>query len=624
MANVSLPYIFSDNMVLQRNAEIPIWGFASPKEKITIHFQKQTKTTVADENGNWRVLLNKEKEGGPFILKINGNNKIIFKNILIGDVWLCSGQSNMEWNLASADGYKDELNQKEFPLIRHVKIQKKINSLPQQNTSETHWDIANKSTIGDFSAVSYFFAKKMYHERKVPIGIINSSWGGTVIETWIPKTAFEKSDYFKEMIAKMPQVNIETLEQKNIESKTNFIENLLHSKISDFSSQNFLSNDYDDSSLVDLYVPKAWEEQGYEGLDGIAWIRKTIELTDEDIKNNVTLYLGKIDDEDNTYFNGKEIGSMKQWSDDRIYNIPKDLLKKGKNVIVVRIKDNGSGGGLWSNPEEIKLVTPQRNISLSGNWKVAVDKIYTSISQNEFPSLIYNAMIHPIESTKVSGILWYQGESNESRAYEYNKSFPLLINSWREKFGKTTPFYFVQLATYDTPGNSNDGCNWAELREAQTNALKLENTGMVVTTDIGNPKDIHPRNKKTVGERLTNLALKNNLKSPVFNDFSIEGNKIIITFNTKDVIISKDGKPLTGFEISGTDQKFYPAKAEIKDNKVIVTSSDVPNPVAARYGWKGDDSENNLFTEKGLPISPFRTDNFKTITKDKKFQITLK
>lgn len=233
-------------------------------------------------------------------------------------------------------------------------------------------------------------------------------------------------------------------------------------------------------------------------------------------------------------------------------------------------------------------------------------------------------MIHPIESTKVSGILWYQGESNESRAYEYNKSFPLLINSWREKFGKTTPFYFVQLATYDTPGNSNDGCNWAELREAQTNALKLENTGMVVTTDIGNPKDIHPRNKKTVGERLTNLALKNNLKSPVFNDFSIEGNKIIITFNTKDVIISKDGKPLTGFEISGTDQKFYPAKAEIKDNKVIVTSSDVPNPVAARYGWKGDDSENNLFTEKGLPISPFRTDNFKTITKDKKFQINLK
>lgn len=624
MANVSLPYIFSDNMVLQRNAEIPIWGFASPKEKITIHFKKQTKTTVADENGNWRVLLNKEKEGGPFILKINGNNKIIFKNILIGDVWLCSGQSNMEWNLASADGYKDELNQKEFPLIRHVKIQKKINSLPQQNTSETHWDIANKSTIGDFSAVSYFFAKKMYHERKVPIGIINSSWGGTVIETWIPKTAFEKSDYFKEMIAKMPQVNIKTLEQKNIESKTNFIENLLHSKISDFSSQNFLSNDYDDSSLVDLYVPKAWEEQGYEGLDGIAWIRKTIELTDEDIKNNVTLYLGKIDDEDNTYFNGKEIGSMKQWSDDRIYNIPKDLLKKGKNVIVVRIKDNGSGGGLWSNPEEIKLVTPQRNISLSGNWKFAVEKIYTSINQNEFPSLIYNAMIHPIESTKVSGILWYQGESNESRAYEYNKSFPLLINSWREKFGKTTPFYFVQLATYDTPGNSNDGCNWAELREAQTNALKLENTGMVVTTDIGNPKDIHPRNKKTVGERLTNLALKNNLKSPVFNDFSIEGNKIIITFNTKDVIISKDGKPLTGFEISGTDQKFYPAKAEIKDNKVIVTSSDVPNPVAARYGWKGDDSENNLFTEKGLPISPFRTDNFKTITKDKKFQINLK
>ena len=624
MANVSLPYIFSDNMVLQRNSKIPVWGFASPHEKVSVSFKNQTKSTVADQNGNWKVNLDQEKEGGPFTLTIKGNNEIVFKNVLVGDVWLCSGQSNMEWALSSSEGYKEELNQKEFPLIRHIKIERKINSLPQNNLAKTEWNVANASTIGDFSAVAYFFAKKMYHERQVPIGIINSSWGGTVIEAWIPKNAFEQSPYFKEMIANMPQIDIESLQQKNFEAKTAFFEKKLNAKIADFNQEQFLSADYNASALKDLYVPKAWEQQGFEGLDGVAWVRKTIVLSDEDLAGNAVLYLGKIDDEDLTYFNGKLVGQMKQWSDDRIYTIPKEILKKGENIIAVKVNDTGGGGGLWNNDDEVKLVTAQKSIPLAGNWKFAVEKIYAAINQNEFPSLIYNAMIHPIEDFRISGMLWYQGESNAERAYEYNQSFPLLINSWRQKFGENLPFYFVQLATFNTKGDSNEGCDWCEVRDAQLNTTKMKNTGMVVTTDVGNPNDIHPRNKKTVGERLANLALNNGLKSPIYQKSTVKGNKITISFNTKEKLISKNNEILKGFEIAGNDQKFYPAKAEIKKNKIVVTCEKVSNPVAVRYGWKGDDSEINLFTEKGLPVAPFRTDSFKLSTENKKYQFELK
>src|SRR5690606_6132485 len=243
---------------------------------------------------------------------------------------------------------------------------------------------------------------------------------------------------------------------------------------------------------------------------------------------------------------------------ERVYTVPQNLLKVGENIIVVKITDNGSGGGIWGEPEKLKLVTAKSSIPLTGNWKITVEKIFNRINENEFPSLAYNAMIAPLVPFKIKGFLWYQGESNEDRAVEYNKSFPLLINSWREKFGKDLPFYFVQLATFETPGkNSNEGSSWAELREAQTNTLKLKNTGMVVTTDIGNPNDIHPSNKKSVGERLADLALKNGNISPVFNDFKIQKNKISVGFKPAVKLKTSDhSEYVKGFEIAGDDHIF--------------------------------------------------------------------
>ena len=619
-AQISLPYSFSDNMVLQRGQKLPVWGFSSPNETIKVAFKKQLKETKANEKGEWMVYLNQEKAGGPYLLTVSGKNKITFKNVLIGDVWLASGQSNMEWNLAATEGYDNELNQTKFPLIRHIKINKKINSLPQNNVTETHWDVANKQTIGDFSAVAYHFAKKMYQEKGVPVGIINSSWGGTVIESWIPREAFEQSPYFKEMISKMPKVDIEQLEQNNIAEKTILMESLTQEKISDFSANNFLT-ETSTSPKAEINVPQAWEEQGYKSLDGIIWVKKTIVLAENDVKKDATLYLGKIDDADTTFFNGKEVGGMKQWSDERIYTISKEFLKVGENTIAIKITDTGGGGGLWDNSEDIKLVTSDRTLPLKGKWKFGIEKIFSAINQNEFPSLIYNSMIYPFIKTRISGVVWYQGESNVERAEEYEKTFPLLINSWREKFGKNLPFYFVQLATFNNDGNSNEGCPWAELRDAQTQALSLKNTGMAVTTDVGNPTDIHPRNKKPVGERLANLALKNGIYSPVLKSYTVKGDKIEVTLTGKSMLIAKDQQSLRGFEIAGKDQVFYPATASIVNNKLVVTSDKVSNPTAVRYGWKADNSELNLFTKELLPVSPFRTDNFKLKTKGVQFSL---
>jgi len=625
MANISVPYIFSDNMVLQRNQPIVIWGKGDANEKVFIQFKDQKNYTTTNTEGTWKITLKPEKEGGPFQMKITGKNEIILKNILIGDVWLCSGQSNMEWLLKYSEGYEDELKQQNFPEIRHIKVPKNMTSFPQDNILPTDWKTANPENIGDFSGIAYYFAKKIYAETKVPIGLLNSTWGGTVVEAWIPGDAFLQDPYFTAAISKFPRVNIEELKSINLKNKTLSVEKIQKTRISEFNSDNFLKNDFDDSKLADLYQPKAWESQGMEGLDGIVWIRKTIELSEADIQHDARLFLGKIDDEDHTFFNGIQIGTMNSYDKERIYTIPKNLLKKGKNVIVVKITDNGGGGGLWSNDGNVKLETSGKTISLEGSWKFSVEKIFDQVNPNDFPSMIYNAMIHPVENFKTAGIIWYQGESNADRAFEYNRSFPLLIESWRKRMEKNLPFYFVQLSTFKTQGNnSNEGSSWAELRESQTNTLKLDNTGMVVTTDIGNPGDIHPRNKKVVGERLANLALQNGMISPVYKDFKIEKNTIVVGFSPSEKLISKNNEDLKGFEIAGKDKIFYPAKAEIAGNTVRIYSENVAEPIAARYGWKGDDSEINLFTEKGLPVSPFRTDDFKTITKDVKYQLNFK
>lgn len=631
-AQVKLPKIFADNMVLQRNTLIPVWGTANANEKIEVHFGKQIKKTKANKYGKWIVHLDNEIAGGPYSLVIKGKNSIEFKNILVGDVWLCTGQSNMEWSVAQSNDFRNEAASANYPMIRHIKIDKEINTLPQNNlNSSKSWQVCDSSTVGGFSAAGYFFAKNIYNELKIPIGLINASWGGTNIETWISREGFENSEEFEEMIAGMPKVSLDSLSKLKVQGFDKRIEELQGAKINAVIASSFKIVEYDDSNWPELNQPGLWELQSLGEFDGVVWLRKSIVLSADEAKKDAILELSTIDDDDITYVNGSKIGNTNQWDAFRKYLIPKGILQQGENVIAIRVTDNGGGGGIYGNPEDLKLRIGTSFIPLNGQWKFQVEAIKRTVNQNNFPSLAYNAMINPLIPYAFKGVLWYQGESNAGRAYQYRKAFPLLINDWRQKWNQGDfPFYFVQLASFFAEGNSNEGCAWAELQEAQTMTLSLPNTGMVVTTDlVSNPKDIHPTNKQDVGKRLAALALNNVYEKPmvcsgpIYKSMEIKGNQVIVSFDDIGSGLYTPDKYgyIKGFEIAGKDYIFHYAKAFIKNNKVILSCDEVPNPIAVHFSWVGDASESNLFNKEGFPAVPFRTDDWKTITKGEKYII---
>ena len=629
-AKVTLPHIFSDNLVLQRETAIPVWGWANAGEKITVLFNKQTISAIANAKGKWSLKLKSEKAGGPFELIVKGENTIDIKNVLVGEVWLCTGQSNMEWTVGQSINAEQELAAADNPFIRHIKISKTINTIPQNDFDDGTWQISSPANTKDFTGIGYFFARNLYRELKVPIGLINASWGGTNIETWISREGFESSDEFREMISHYPRVDLAELGRKKINGKLEQVEKLQRVKVSDFNSDAFMKMDFDDSRLPTLNLPGLWESQSLSEFDGVVWLRKVVILSSEQSKNPASIDLAKIDDNDVTYINGVEVGKTNQWDARRKYRIPNGVLKEGENLVVVKVTDTGGGGGIYGDATDLKLDLGGENVSLTGPWKFQVESIHSGTSVNSFPSLAYNAMIDPIIQYGFRGAIWYQGESNAGRAYQYRKAFPLLINDWRRRSANPKfPFYFVQLATFKTAGNSNEGSDWAEHREAQTLTLNVPNTGMVVTTDIGNPKDIHPTNKQEVGRRLAATALNRTYKrrmidtGPTFKSMKIVGNRIIVSFENIGSGLrttDKDGN-VKGFEIAGGDQNFYEANAAIQGNILVVLSEKVASPMAVRFGWIGDASACNLFNKDGFPAVPFRTDEWKTVTKAVKYKI---
>lgn len=636
-ANVKLPLLFNDGMVLQRNKSIPVWGWASVNEKIEIHFNKQIVKTKADKNGKWTVNLKAEKAGGPFELVVKGKNTITLKNVLVGEVWICSGQSNMEFTVDKAMNAEQEINNADFPLIRQFLVEKDMSSTPKENLKSAKWEVCNSTTVGNFTAVGYFFAKKLYNELKIPIGIINTSWGGTCVETWTSREAFEGSNEFKEMIAEMPLVDIDLLAENQRKAIIDRIESIQGSKIKVHADPKFREPDFDDSNWPKMQIPSLWENQQLPNLDGEVWMRKSVVISKEDAEKEALIELAKIDDQDITYINGVEIGTTNKYDKKREYKIPVGVLKEGNNVIAVKVIDYSGGGGIWGDEADLKLTLQNSVIPLSGAWKFNVIEIKSGVSPNGYPSLLYNAMINPIIQYAFQGVLWYQGEANVNRAEQYKKAFPLMIKDWRTKClpaGQAGnqgnfPFYFVQLSTFDEfGGNSNKGSKWAELREAQSYTLQtVANTGMAVTIDVGNAKDIHPINKQDVGKRLAAIALNNVYKKdvvfngPTYKSMEIKENKIILTFNNIGNGLMTPNKYgyLEGFEITGADKVFHYAKAYIDGNKVVVYSGDVQNPIAVHYGWADDAGDCNLYNSENFPATPFRTDNWETITKGGKY-----
>ena len=632
-AHVKLPKIFGDHMVLQRNKTIPVWGWADANEKITVKFNHQIKDTRADKSGHWMIRLDNESAGGPYQLQITGKNAIIFTDILVGEVWICSGQSNMEFLVSSAMSAEKDIANANYPLIHHFKVPKNISSVPQSDLTTGDWVVCSPETVGDFTAVGYFFARELYKELKIPIGLINTTWGGINSESWTSREAFEKSDEYKNMISSLPSLNLDSLALVQTGMMKKKIEKLQGSfdKYSDVESWKNLS--YDDSRWPQMTLPSLWEQKGLEGLDGLVWFRKAITVLAEDAGKKGTLELSMIDDNDITYVNGVKVGSTNSWNAKRKYSIPAGVLRAGKNVITVRVEDTGGGGGIYGDPADMKLTIDDKVQPLAGDWLFKVESLLrggSGTEPNDYPSLLFNAMVNPLIPYAIEGVIWYQGEANAERAYQYRKEFPLMISDWRHHWNQGNfPFYFVQLASFNAAnGNSIHGSTWAELREAQQMALSLPNTGMSVTTDIGEPNDIHPKNKQDVGKRLAAIALHNVYKKeivsggPVYQSMKVAANKIVISFTGigSGLIANDKYGYLKGFEIAGKDQQFHYAKAIIEGDKIIVWSDTVSTPEAVRFGWADDASEDNLFNKEGFPGAPFRTDQWKGITEGKKYE----
>nr|WP_315245712.1 sialate O-acetylesterase [uncultured Flavobacterium sp.] len=630
-ANVTMPSLFNDGMVLQRSKPIAVWGWADSGEKIEILFNKQTAKIKADKSGKWLTYLKPEAAGGPFKMVIKGKNTITINDILVGEVWICSGQSNMEFTVGQVQNAEQEIKEAGNPFIRQFLVQKDISTTPKLVLKSGSWQECTTNTAGNFTAVGYFFAKKIYAELKIPVGIINSSWGGTCSETWTSREAFEGSDEFKNMIAEVPKVSMDSISQNRLVALSKKIESIQGSKVNNDGDPHFKNPDYDDSSWPEMYAPKLWENQQLSNLNGVVWMRKSIVISKEDVNKKAILELAKIDDQDITYVNGIQVGTNNQYDKKRIYEIPAGTLKAGVNVIAVRISDYSGGGGIFGEQDDLKLSLQDIRIPLAGQWKFQVVEIKTEISPNSFPDLLYNAMINPLIPYTFQGVLWYQGEANCTRAEQYKKAFPLLINDWRKKWYQGDfPFYFVQLSSFDEfGGNSKTGSRWAELREAQSYTAKtVPNSAMCVTIDIGDTKDIHPKNKQHVGRRLAAIALNKVygqdivFNGPYFKSMEVKDNQIILTFDNlgSGLMTSNKYNYLKGFEIAGSDKIFHYAKAYISNNKVIVFNENVLNPVVVHYGWADDAGDCNLYNTNGFPASPFRTDTWQAITKNVKYQ----
>lgn len=629
-ADVKLPKIFGENMVLQRNKPIRIWGWVSVNEKVTVNFDKQTKITKADKSGKWEVMLSPEIAGGPYKLLVKGKNQISIDNVLVGEVWICSGQSNMQMPVegwGKVLNYQQEIANADYPFIRQFGVPNTFSPVLKDDLDDGDWKICSKSTAGEFSAVAYFYARELYNQLKIPVGLINTSWGGTISEIWTSRKGFEQSDEFKDIAADMKSNDLTTMLKKRKVSVLKDIEKT-HGSLDhnpDVKTWNYI--DFDDSKWPKIRVPGLWENESFRGLDGIVRYRKTFILNENQAAQSAVLELAKIDDHDVTYLNGIKIGETNEYQIDRRYKIPAGILKAGKNVIALKIQNSGGGGGIYGETSNVQLTLGEKKIAMAGDWPYMIESVIdvaNTIDPNDYPSLLFNAMINPLLPYTIRGAIWYQGESNAERAYQYRTAFPLMINDWRQQWKQGDfPFFFVQLASFGSKDeNSNVGSSWSELREAQAMALSLPNTGMSVTTDIGNAQDVHPKNKQEVGRRLAKIALHDvyeipgEFTGPVYQSMKTEGNHIELTFihlGSGWLIKDKYGY-INGFEIAGADKKFYYAKATLVGDKISVFNENVANPVAVRYNWADDASDGNLYNKELFPAGPFRTDNWDGIT----------
>lgn len=608
-------------MILQRDVTIKIWGWAAKGEKITVRFNGKSFKAIAAVDGKWFVWFPAMNVGGPYTMNITGRNKIILKDILIGDVWICSGQSNMVHQMALHNiTYAEDIARANYPEIRQFAIPALTNLLLSQDDLPTgYWKWANPQDVTQFSAVAYFFAKSIYEKYHVPIGLINASVGGTPIEAWTSEEGLKNFPAIWNSIQK----NKDTAWVNAINKKA-----IANNSIPPAQQDKGLTGEkkwYDTSYVPKewrtINIPGYWEDQGIKDLDGVVWYRKEIEVPASMAGVPSKVFLGRIVDADAIYINGKQIGNTTYQYPQRRYTVPADLLKPGKNIFVIRVSNTaGKGGFVPGKP--YCLFNDKDTIDLKGSWQYKVGEVYSpgsasrsgGIALQNQPTALYNAMLAPVINYTIKGFLWYQGESNASRPEEYAKLQPALITDWRSKWKQgELPFIYVQLPNFMDANYLPSESQWATLRESQLKSLSVPNTAMAVAIDLGEWNDIHPDNKKEVGERMALAAKKiaygENIvhSGPIYQSLKTEGNKIIITFDhTGSGLITNDGEEISEFAIAGADKKFVWAKAQVEGDKIIVWNDAVQEPLYVRYAWADNPVNPNLYNKEGLPASPFQ------------------
>jgi len=621
---VRLPRLVSDGMVLQRDANVKIWGCAGEGEKVTIKFDGKTYNTTADIDGKWAVTLPELKAGGPYNMDVSASNHLTIKDILIGDVWVCSGQSNMDLTMDRVKyRYEDVIANSNNPAIRRFFVSRRYDfNTPQQDLQSGRWEPANPESILRFTATGYFFAKALYEKYEVPIGLIHASVGGSPAQAWLSEDALKAFPEYLQTAKKFK----DSAYLNQILKKDNAVSNAWYSRIRKLDKglekgqKPWFAEDYDASEWAAMDVPGYWADCELGPVNGVVWFRKEIDVPASMTGEPARLWLGRIVDVDTTYLNGKIVGSVSYQYPPRIYDIPANLLKAGRNVIVIRVINNtGRGGFVQDKPYH--LTAAGQTIDLKGKWQYKLGATMDPLLPKTFiegqPLGLFNGMIAPLLNYTIKGVIWYQGESNTAKPLEYQKLFPALIADWREKWAQGDfAFLYVQLANFMEAKDQPTESNWAELREAQLKTLDVANTAMAVAIDIGEWNDIHPLNKQDVGKRLALAAQKVAYgdeevvySGPIYQSMKIQDNKIIITFtNIGSGLIAKGGGELKHFAIAGSDEKFVWAKAKVQGDKVVVWNDDITNPVAVRYGWADNPEGANLYNKEGLPASPFRTD----------------
>ncbi|MEK8052934.1 sialate O-acetylesterase [Ideonella sp. DXS22W] len=643
-----LARVFGEHMVLQRGQPIALWGWAAPGHQVIATLAGHSSQARVARDGRWRLQLPALPAGGPHRLDVRakgpagqGAETLQLNDLLIGDVWLAGGQSNMAWPLAESQDGVAEAAAADAPSLREMRVPNVAALRPQADLPDgARWQVDSPATAGGFSAVGWHFARRwqatqprLADGQPVPVGLITTAWNGSHLETWLPREAALRRPDLADAVRATPAEASE-FRRARLAALGAVVQRWQPGlPWQDVDSRDWMSPTLDDGAWPQLQTPGPWEGQGLPGVDGVVWLRRSVTLSAEQVTGAAQLSLGAVDDCDDTYVNGQRVGGQCGWDLPRRYTLPPGLLKPGRNVLAVRVTDTGGGGGLHGDAALLRLDTHAAPVPLAGAWRARVAQLAVADAPtaNDAPALAHNAIHQPLQGLPLRGVLWYQGESNVPRAAAYASLLRDFITDWRQRWGQPAlPFYWVQLAAFrPLADNDVNRAPWAELREAQRQALALPHTGMAVATDVGDELDIHPRDKRTVGQRLAALALHDAglgprgaeaPTGPQLRDVQRQGHTLVARFtHTAGGLATRPaGSALQGLSIAGVDGRFVPAQGRIdaeKGDRLIAWSDAVPQPRWLRYGWVDNPAQANLVDGRGLPASPWRSDALPLVTR---------